>query len=498
MNFAQMRADSRFRQVRLKTRPSLLPATSHYRAYAREYDPWVLLHEGDLTLESLQLDFGDEADNDERNFACVVVNGSLEVKTWVCNDDEDGALGLFVRHDMSAANVVTGGQELFVAGDLDVAEVLWGTYNHGEYKVGGVLRAGLVIQDDFHVDAAGGVVAARRLREFDHAELRAWLHAEALFDAPDVANGGGDDFVLYRGGAIARLAAGHSILRRRLSGRRLALSRELTASSVLALINAVSPRARCRTLQIEDTHCVLTRHEGCVTIELNQNDQRTVVLGASSEGEFEAVYVDYRSREPSPQKLDAKSPRSFRDFLAAAWPILVSAVERRALASKADLLALRTELEREVTLEKIMRIVGLPMVTEKYRSSLVDTDDSGYWHGERLFAFNVETDEHTPSVDVMEEVSPDLRPLFPRTRRSEAVELSGYRFGINEAANGKRSVEFAYCPHTESEWGDLDLDSCEHLSAALAAWHTMWLSVFDDNERYLRGESLDDRADPVD
>jgi hypothetical protein len=170
MNFAQMRADSRFRQVRLKTRPSLLPATSAYRAYAREYDPWVLLHE-----------------------------------TWVCNDDEDGALGLIVRHDMSAANVVTGGQELFVVGDLDVAEVLWGTYNHGEYKVGGVLRAGLIIQDDFHVHAAGGVVAARRLTDADHAELRAWLHAEALFDAPDAWGKAEADYVPYRGGGMLAL-----------------------------------------------------------------------------------------------------------------------------------------------------------------------------------------------------------------------------------------------------------------------------------------------------
>lgn len=70
----------------------------------------------------------------------------------IYNNETDGSTGLVVMGNLTANNIVVGGQELFVAGDLAVNELFWGDYNHGELQVRGSIQAKVFINTDYGVD----------------------------------------------------------------------------------------------------------------------------------------------------------------------------------------------------------------------------------------------------------------------------------------------------------------------------------------------------------
>ncbi|MCL1668658.1 hypothetical protein M2T82_11340 [Elizabethkingia ursingii] len=136
----------------------LLPEDTNYinERYFDAEEAWVLHHEGDLVLEKpLDLDnsYSYFFDGEEPEDLCyfIFVEGNVKAGN-IYNNETDGSTGLVVMGNLTANNIVVGGQEIFVAGDLIVNQLFWGDYNHGELQVRGSIQAKVFINTDYGVD----------------------------------------------------------------------------------------------------------------------------------------------------------------------------------------------------------------------------------------------------------------------------------------------------------------------------------------------------------
>lgn len=81
----------------------------------------------------------------------ILVNGNLSVPQ-IYNANTDNSTGLVVLGHLTTNNVIVGGQGIYVKRDLNVSEVFWGDYNHGDLVVEGTIHSHLFINTDYGVD----------------------------------------------------------------------------------------------------------------------------------------------------------------------------------------------------------------------------------------------------------------------------------------------------------------------------------------------------------
>lgn len=99
---------------------------------------------GNLDLDNLCLSFTGMqlADNEHVHF--ILVKGNLTAHN-IFNKETDGSTGIIVLGNLTAGNILAGGQEIYVSGNLNVHECFWGDYNHGSLKVKGLVEAGVFV-----------------------------------------------------------------------------------------------------------------------------------------------------------------------------------------------------------------------------------------------------------------------------------------------------------------------------------------------------------------
>ncbi|WP_155972748.1 hypothetical protein [Paenibacillus sp. Leaf72] len=120
-------------------------------------DVWY--YKGDLRLSELLLDL---------NAMLILVEGNLIVDRYIGNTNTDGATGLIVLGDMRASHMVVGGQEIHIAGDLQVEKMFWGDYNHGDLIVEGHMQAELMMtSDQYRVRIQGTSAFERYIVDWD-------------------------------------------------------------------------------------------------------------------------------------------------------------------------------------------------------------------------------------------------------------------------------------------------------------------------------------------
>ncbi|HEX5063957.1 MAG TPA: hypothetical protein VFV99_31475 [Kofleriaceae bacterium] len=101
----------------------------------------------------LALDF----DGDDDCPDGTIVDGDLEVSGSIINRDSDAGPFLLVTGNVHAKNLVAGGSEIVILGDLIVDEVIFGYYNHGSITVHGTTRAKAIITEYHSFDLRGRV-----------------------------------------------------------------------------------------------------------------------------------------------------------------------------------------------------------------------------------------------------------------------------------------------------------------------------------------------------
>lgn len=151
---------------------------------------WALLYEGDATLAGLQLD--DAGDDDGEDVLLYLVTGNLTVDGDVYCNTTDGAISLVVLGDLRARNLIVGGQEIYVGGDLAVEELFWGDYNHGLLTVQGAASAEVCLQtDDYDIKVYGQSFWQHHVYEWEEAGLEedadgrtvsAWFSPDCLYE----------------------------------------------------------------------------------------------------------------------------------------------------------------------------------------------------------------------------------------------------------------------------------------------------------------------------
>lgn len=103
-------------------------------------------YEGDLTLPFLNLDW-EQPFPQQKEVIIIFIDGNFTVDN-LYNKETDGAIGLMVIGNLNAKNIIVGGQEIYVSGNLLIEEILCGSYNHGETIVKGNLSTAVLVQDD--------------------------------------------------------------------------------------------------------------------------------------------------------------------------------------------------------------------------------------------------------------------------------------------------------------------------------------------------------------
>lgn len=140
------------------TRYSLFRLHSYSSRHAQNPQPQIAVCEGNLTLDSLDLDFPEDASGSP--VVGFLVTGQLTVTGNISNKNTDGARSLVVLGDLRAGNIAIGDQSLLVRGDLVVDGVHCGSGKHGESCVDGDVSARLLIADDDYRFHVGGKTCA--------------------------------------------------------------------------------------------------------------------------------------------------------------------------------------------------------------------------------------------------------------------------------------------------------------------------------------------------
>lgn len=160
-------------------------------------------------------------DSDEPNLVGYVRLGDLTVQGSIYNENSDGAHSLVVLGDLSARNVVVGGQVIYVGGNATVVEVFGGDYNHGDCVIAGNLNAPVIVTHDYKLLVLGSVKGIHA--EDDAGALVSLKDGKASYGYGDVTvqllicdealddESAETQFMFY--GAVDALKAGKSLLR---------------------------------------------------------------------------------------------------------------------------------------------------------------------------------------------------------------------------------------------------------------------------------------------
>ncbi|AWG25750.1 hypothetical protein [Flavobacterium kingsejongi] len=103
----------------------------------------ILLIEGDFECHNLNLDtllanhcILSHIRNQEQLIGKLIVTGHMKANNIWCNNTEDAA-SLIVLGNLDAANIVVGGQEIYVCGNLNIHGLFWGDNNSGTLSIQG-------------------------------------------------------------------------------------------------------------------------------------------------------------------------------------------------------------------------------------------------------------------------------------------------------------------------------------------------------------------------
>lgn len=138
------------KKVAYQSIKNLIPEDCWYKQ--QDYQCDIIFFDGDQQWDKpLDLDDAYAVDETDDFYPFIVVKGNLKA-SQLFNAETDGSTGLIVLGNLDVDNMVVGGQEIFVTGNLTVKDLFWGDYNHGSLLVKGSIRARVFINTDYGVD----------------------------------------------------------------------------------------------------------------------------------------------------------------------------------------------------------------------------------------------------------------------------------------------------------------------------------------------------------
>lgn len=384
-------------------------------------DEAVLYCKGNTLIDHLDLDDASHLDGAAgmEHVFMIVVEGDLEVSSYIFNEDTDGATGLIVLGNLTAGNIVAGGQEIYVTGNLSVNGLFWGDYNHGDLTVTGNASAAVFMEtEEYHVKIGGERIFGKYINdEVDEDALESTLDSECLISGPD-------GIIIWREKMLEFFQQNKSvILQNEDAGVPFVFeSREFN--------NANLQRLRESPVFLKYT---AADADGVQRLEYWRGDdfKRVVVIKDTPFSErlylqqySKAILIQYvRQQQGLADKLLARTPRydvSIRirtivDGEEPAWYYYSPELpEHRPFMEMGEklwdsLLTEWSEIEHwqnqfaaTVTPEKISHILQLPVVVKKY-GDYYDDEAEALWHGSFNWQFRPGSAEKPPRITIVKE-----------------------------------------------------------------------------------------------
>ncbi len=139
--------------------PEATDVSRFFRIYSRPDQAKAIVVEGDLAIAGKGLVRTDEMFPDLTSgldkgaiLAAVIVTGNIDAPATVLMEpDIDRSPGLKVLGNVRVRSLILGGSDSKIAGDLVVADTLYGFYHLGHLRVGGKTRAKVVFAADYEI-----------------------------------------------------------------------------------------------------------------------------------------------------------------------------------------------------------------------------------------------------------------------------------------------------------------------------------------------------------
>lgn len=487
----------RFRDIKHK-----LPADAWARWRNERHDgefdaETVLYHQGDLALDTLELDDLPASDT----VFLILVEGNLRVANHIYNEETDGAPGLIVLGDLQARNAVVGGQEIYVTGNLVIEELFWGDYNHGTLKVAGNADIALLVDTEgYHVEIAGKQRFRRHLSTLDAAtdpgSNDGLAEPLALFPADCVIDADSEYPILYRSRMLERLRASQPVIH-----ADLLQARQLPAP-------AIPPLCPDRTLSVDNLERLTQPHLLLQPANASQTPRLEFWRGdlfcraAAGEEEdgsvFRSVYFQNATHAAQLRFNQVRIPggllrRSTQQWLPALrwremsgeqtdWhdcdvlPTQCTAMFDQGWNALLDGVATHVHARALIAPERLSALLALPLAAPY--DDFYDDDRNGLWLGNVYCAFRQE--------GVIRKGHPQPALLRVACNRTDDGN-ERYDFSLRRHLDGSASVHIEYCPQEGKDWIDVSYTAPQHLPQALRMFEAAWNALQRSNGDLLEG-----------
>jgi hypothetical protein len=440
----------------------------------------------------------------------ILIEGNLQIDGALTCDDTDGATHLVVTGKAQAHNAVVGGQLLHVGGALQVDDLLWGHYNHGELRVRGALKARVaVFTDEYHVHIAGAeqveflldeVRDVEHLAEFSCEVVAAIFAPEFLDDADTGADG--ISALLNRDAVSAAVRAGDPATRSSADIHALfPIAHDLCADNTISVENimavlhtpVIAHKQYKATGWFQQTDFSLCQRH--VDEEEDQRDDNVFITvwktwdfylsveqvpvpqglvarvaaavlrrTVPTTRQLTLIYRDYTDGEPGEWKALAPhtEPKAWK-ACQHAWRGVLDYV-RKAVGQHRARYPLHKRLKAELTPARIESFTSLPLFTEHY-NDWWDSDKNGYWEGDIWVGARQPCMHDGEPWGRALKLSWENGDIAPGDETDNAH--SAYQLDVDEARDGPGVVEFTYSQRQADSRTALPACAADHIARLL-------------------------------
>ena len=440
----------------------------------------------------------------------ILIEGNLHIDGALTCDDTEGTTHLVVTGNAHMHNAVLGGQLLSVGGALNVADLLWGHYNHGELRVHGGLKARVaVFTDEYHLDIHGPEQIEFLLDEVRSIAHPAEFSCEVVtavfgpeFLDPAVPGADGISALLDRDAVVAAVRGGDSATRSSDDTQALfPIAHDLCADNAISIENILAVlhtpviahkqhKAYGWFQQTDFSLC--QRH---VDEEKDQRDdnvfitvwktwdfylsvehvpepqglqQRLAALllrrTVPTTRQLTLIYRGYTDGEPGEwAALAADTAPQAWAACQHAWRGVLDYV-RKAVGQHRARYPLHQRLNAELTAARIESFTTLPVFTERY-NDWWDSDKNGWWEGD------IWVGARQPCMHDGEPWGRALKLSWKNGDDApgddEYNAHSAYQINVDEARDGPAVVEFTYAQRQNDSRATLPACAADHIARLL-------------------------------
>lgn len=504
----------------------LLPADSVYASLHYPHDEseqiYVYFHEGDVNLE-VMVDLDEPLKNlpgkyDESLYlSFIVINGNCSAKN-IYNRETDGSTGLIVLGNLNADNIVVGGQEIYVTGNMECRELYWGDYNHGGLVVEGTIQAKVLMSTDYGLDF-------ERFSSLENMKIDHLLWDEITDDGEYEESGIIDDLFLPDFVSEAHeiideyyswkdrlkdhkifeaLKSGTSVIRDtiaiptqnkdipfffedyKISADNLqrfadspiltGMAPEIGEELVLEYWDEnVFYRLYTKIGEEFSTHAYIQYDQSYACLIYFYKDPGNLLKRLSGKASYSFAQAYTVLPGDKWKLIDAKAPEKYHSFLQDHW--------KKMLDHYSEMIWNREQFEQKITKEKIETILNLPVVKDKYSDYYSEEGDSALFYRSFQWQFRQADNEQGQCA----------RLSILKETRNDAYEF--YHFDMKETTDG-RLAPILYSQHTdgfESEVYEVEVTERETFRKALHYFEILEKSIFRINNLYVEN-NFDDNG----